>query len=353
MNDSISSVPSPSRGLLRRFGSVVYWCLAWLICAYVAAAAWAWMPGPAWLTVLAGVAVFAPAWIWGFVRTTTWRVWLGRSFIVLVLVVVSAVEPRTTLRWSADQSHTVSADPSGTSIAIRNVRQCRYYTPDDYDVFWQTRTIDPARIDEVWYVVEPFAPSSAAAHTFLSFGINDGKGHHRYLAVSVEIRRELDEQFSPVAALFRRFELIYVIADEADVIALRAIHRQHDVFLYPVKATPEQSRVLFLDMLDRTVSLNQKPEFYHTITNNCTTNIAMHLRRLWPNVVPRWDLRYLLPGNADGLALEHGLLDVSGNLIELRKRYNISAAARAAGDEALDFSARIRAGLVRASSLGP
>jgi len=353
MNDpAVTTVSPPARGVLRRLGNVAYWCLAWLICAYVAAAAWAWMPGPAWLAVLAGVVVFAPAWIWGFVRTATWRAWLGRSFIVLVLVVVSAVEPKTNLRWSADQSHTVSADPSGASIAIRNVRQCRYYTPEDYDVYWQTRTIDPAQIDEVWYVVEPFSPRSAAAHTFLTFGINDGKGHHRYLSVSVEIRRELDEQFSPVGGLFRRFELIYVFADEADVIALRAIHRQHDVFLYPVKATPEQARTLFLDMLDRAVALNQKPEFYHTIANNCTSNIAMHLRHLWPGSVPRWDLRYLLPGNADGLALEHGLLDVAGDLGELRKRYNISAAARAAGDQALDFSAKIRVGLVRASLSG-
>lgn len=347
-----NTVPVPPRGPLRRFGSVLYWCGAWLICAYVAAAAWAWMPGPAWLAVLAGIAVFAPAWIWGFVRPTAWRAWLGRGFIILVLVVMSAVDPATRRTWSADQSHTITAEASGSSITIRNVRNCRYFTADDYDVYWQTRTVDPARIDEVWYVVEPFSPGSSAAHTFLSFGVNDGKGNRRYLAVSVEIRREVEERFSPVAALFRRYELMYVFADESDVIALRAIHRKHDVFLYPVKATPAQASSLFIDMLERAVELNRQPEFYHTITNNCTSNIAAHLRKLWPGVVPRWDLRYLLPAGADALALRHGLLDCAGTIDEVRQRYNISAAARQAGGDSLQFSAEIRMGLVRADVTG-
>lgn len=347
----LETAPVPARGLLRRSGSLLYWLLAWLVCAYVAAAAWAWMPGPQWLAVLAGIAVFAPAWIWGFVRTAGWRVWVGRGFIVLVLVVLSAIEPSTRHTWSADQSQALSADSTGTTISVRNVRHCRYFAADDYDVNWQTWTIDPERIDQVWYMVEPFSPGSPAAHTALSFGINDGKGNHRYLAVSVEIRREVDEHFSPVAALFRRYELAYIMADESDVIGLRAIHRKHDVFLYPVKATPQQARELFLDLLNRAVTLHRQPEFYHTITNNCTSNLAGHLNRLWPGAVPRWDLRYLLPGDADALALEHGLLDCSGTIAELRQRYNISAAARSVGDRSTEFSTQIRAGLVRASAL--
>jgi hypothetical protein len=310
------------------------------------------MPGPSWLAILAGVAVFAPAWIWGFVRPAGWRAWLGRGFIVLVLVVVSAVEPSGERSWADDQSHTISVEPNGTAVAIHDVRHCRYYGPDDYDTYWETRIVDPALIDEVWYVVEPFAAGSPAAHTFLSFGVNDGKGHHRYLAVSVEVRREAEERFSPVAAMFRRFELIYIFADESDVIGLRAVHRQHHVYLYPVKATPAQAQVLFGSMLDRALALKRRPEFYHTLTNSCTTNIADHLRRLWPGSLPRWDLRILLPGNADALALERGLLDCTGTIAEVRQRYDISEVARRVGDASTSFSARIRDGLVRASSTG-
>lgn len=350
------AAPSPPvqkrRGPLRLLGSLLYWLLAWLLCAYVAAAAWAWMPGPPWLAVLAGAAVFAPAWIWGFVRTAGWRAWLGRGFIVLVLVVLSAVEPQRMAQWSSDQAYTVTADTHHDVMSLRNVRRCEYFSPDDYDISWDTWPIDPTRIDQVWYVVEPFSPGSPAAHTFLSFGIADGKGGHRYLAVSVEIRRESGESFSPLAALFRRFELIYVFADERDVIGLRAIHRQHDVFLYPVKATPEQAQALFMDMLERAVALERQPEFYHTVTNNCTSNIAMHLRHLWPGSVPAWDLRYLLPAGADELALERGLLDCVGPIDDLRKRYNISQVARQSGDKVDNFSDRIRAGLVRVSASG-
>lgn len=331
--------------ILRRIGTIAYWLLAWLLCAYVAAAAWAWMPGPAWLAVVAGVAVFAPTWVWGFLRPRAWRAWVGRGSIVLVLVVVSAVDPSAHHRWSSDQSQAVAASSEGESVEIRNIRECRYFSADDYDVIWRTWRIDPQRIDEVWYVVEPFSPGSAAAHTFLSFGIGDKHGNRRYLGISVEIRREVGETYSPLAALYRRYELHYVFADERDLIGLRAIHRQHDVYLYPVRATPEQARTLFFAMLERAIALNQQPEFYHTLTNTCTTNIAHHLRQLWPAALPAWDLRVLLPGDADALALERGLLACTGTIEDLRRRYNISAIARQVGDTNPEFSQRIRAGL--------
>ena len=49
------------------------------------------------------------------------------------------------------------------------------------------------------------------------FGLNDGT----FLAISVEIRRKKGKRFSPVKAFFRQFEMMYVIADEKDVIKVR------------------------------------------------------------------------------------------------------------------------------------
>jgi hypothetical protein len=338
------------RRTLHRCGMLLYWSFAWLVCAYAAAVAWAWTPGPAWLAVLIGLAVFIPAWTWGFVRGRGWQAWIGRGLVVTVVLALCMVTPSRTRSWSVDQSHTVTMEADGAGYAIHDIRHCSYEAAEAYAVRWETRFIDPERIDEVWYAVEPFSPDSPAAHTFLSFGIEDGKGGHNYLAVSVEIRRDAGEMYSPLAGLFRRYELMYVLADENDVIGLRAIHRRHDVFLYPVKATRDQARVLFLDMLSRAVALGRKPEFYHTLTNTCASNIAEHLRRRWPQALPRWDLRILLPGNADALALERGLLDCSGSIHELRKTHNISAIARQIGDTAPDFSERIRVGLHLSSS---
>ena len=61
----------------------------------------------------------------------------------------------------------------------------------------------------------------------LSFGFEDGT----YLAVSVEVRLEEDESYSPVGGLMRQFEIMYVVADERDVIRLRTRHRDADVLV--------------------------------------------------------------------------------------------------------------------------
>ena len=80
------------------------------------------------------------------------------------------------------------------------------------------------------FMVERFHPSDAPAHTFLSFGFEDGE----QVCVSVEIRRERGESFAPLRALYRQYELLYVVADERDVLLLRTNHRKGGrVFLFP------------------------------------------------------------------------------------------------------------------------
>ena len=56
--------------------------------------------------------------------------------------------------------------------------------------------------------------------------------------------------------------------------------------------------------------------------------------------------RWLLPGYADRLAYDLGLIDTDVAYDSLRVRFRITDAARAVGDGA-GFSARIRAGLMR------
>ena len=92
------------------------------------------------------------------------------------------------------------------ALTIRNVRNARYHSPNQYIVFWERRQYDLARLDSVWFVVEPFSDWRGPAHTFLSFGFDDGQ----YLAISVEIRKELGESFSPWLGLLRQYELTYV-----------------------------------------------------------------------------------------------------------------------------------------------
>ena len=170
----------------------------------------------------------------------------------------------------------------------------------------------------------------------LSFGFED----EDYLAVSVEIRRERGEEFSPIKGFFQQYELMYVVADERDVIQKRVNCDLSEVYLYHSTATPQQARTLFKDVMRRVDKLAREPEFYDTLTNNCTTNIRNHINHLKPDEVP-YDYRVLLPGYSDQLAYDLGLIEHHGPYEETRDRANVNYLAYLHRD-APDFSVLIR-----------
>src|SRR4029078_12220986 len=144
-----------------------------------------------------------------------------------------------------------------------------------------------------------------------------------YLVRSVEVRLEKGESYSTAAGLLGQFELMYVVADEHDLFTVRPEFRNVEFLLYHTTATPAQARPLFLDVMKRVNQLHDHPEFYDTLRNNCTTNIVRHINTLVPGKVPN-DYRVLLPGYADELAYELGLIDKSLPFAEVRRRARIS-----------------------------
>jgi hypothetical protein len=171
----------------------------------------------------------------------------------------------------------------------------------------------------------------------LSFGFDD----QDYVAVSAEIRKEKGETYDPVKALFGKYELMYVVGDEHDLIALRTNYRRNDVYLYHVRATQDQARRLFVDVMQRVNKLDAEPEFYNTLTNNCTTNIARHINEVSPHRIALADYRVVLPGYSDRLAYHLGLIDNSRPFEEERERARINRVAYANRDSP-DFSVRVR-----------
>jgi len=170
----------------------------------------------------------------------------------------------------------------------------------------------------------------------LSFGFKNGE----YLVSSVEIRKEHDEAYDPIAGFFNKYELMYVIGDERDIINLSSNYYKSKVYLYRTVATPAQAQAIFVDVLERANKLAVKPEFYNTLTNNCTTNIVSHANKIVPNRIP-YDLRILLPGYSDEYAYQLGLLDNSIPFEQLRKNSEINRMAEQHRDSP-DFSRAIR-----------
>jgi hypothetical protein len=144
----------------------------------------------------------------------------------------------------------------------------------------------------------------AIAHIMVSFGF---AGEH--VAFSIETRKEKGEPYSATAGFFKRYELIYIVGDERDLIRVRSNYRRPEelVYLYRTRARPENARRLFLEYIGRINQLREQPEFYNTLTTNCTTDVWFLVRALSDQFPLEW--RVLLSGHFPEYLYDIGSLD--------------------------------------------
>lgn len=249
-----------------------------------------------------------------------------------------AKQPTNDADWVDELKVLPYATTSGDKITIHNIRDCEFFTYRDSLVNHIDRTYKLDDVQTVDFIMVPFNNNRAIAHTMLSFGFKNGE----YLGASAEVRLEKGEQYDAALGLFGQFELTYVLATERDLIPVRTTYRECDVYVYRSTATPRQAQLLFVDVLKRVNSLKEKPEFYDTLSNNCTTNIVRHINAISPGLVPH-DYRVLFPGFADRLAYDLKLIDTSAPFETVRQRSRITDLATRY-QKSPDFSARIRSG---------
>lgn len=269
----------------------------------------------------------------------------ARRYALIALVLISAIvvigwtalEPRGDREWIREHAVLPEATIDGRFVRIKNVRNFKYTTRRDFSPKYDARRYDLDKLVSVWYVLTPFSRQwRGPAHSFVSFGFADSQ----FVAISVEARREPGEIYGAVKGLFKRFELMYVVGDERDLIGQRAAFGEDRVYLYPIRAKPERMREMFLSMLERANALRARPEFYNTLTNNCTSNVVRHVNQVAPKTVPA-GIKTILPGYTDEVAFRLGLIDTELDLIQARGRYLINDRARKFIKDSA-FSFRIR-----------
>jgi hypothetical protein len=234
--------------------------------------------------------------------------------------------PVATRNWVPEQARPATAVIDSHTVSISGVRNFTFDSAGTATPGWYDATYDLDSLETAWFVLTTFSKTwRAPAHTFVSFGFAGGK----YVAISVEARREVGEEYGITAGLFNSYELIYVIGDERDLIGRRAVVAGDDTWLYPVRAPKEKIRAMFVAMLRRANRLQEDPEFYNSMTNSCTSNLVRHVNDVAPGRIPS-GLKVLVPGYTDDVAAGLGLIDGSGNIDSLRARYLINERARAA-----------------------
>ncbi len=277
------------------------------------------------------------------VALTRWR---GRALgiygVVFIALVAywSSIAPSNERDWKPEVAVLPYATVEGDQVTVHNIRNFDYRSESDFTPRYYDKTFDLRQLESV-DVIATYWAGPAIAHIFLSFGF----GENGHLAVSIERRDERGEGYSIIKGLFKQFELFYVVADERDVIRLRTNYRRdptEDVYVYRLHGPTQNGRRVFLEYLDKINSLKERPEFYNTLTTNCTGNIWLH-SRVNPGRVP-YSWKILLSGYVPEYLHMLGRLDASMSFPELMRRSRVNDAARAA-DQASDFSRRIRAGL--------
>ena len=327
---------------VKRFGRLIIT----LSVAVVALIGAAWAFGAVWFDapfgngnkIVAALLGIAFVIVLVFVRPFWRKLALFAILFGAILMWWLTLKPSNEGNWQNDVAQLGWADINGDEVTLHNVRNCDYRTETDYTARWETRVVRISQMTGVDLAINYWG-SPWMAHPIISFQFADAPP----VCFSIETRKKVGQIYDAIGGLYRQFELIYIVADERDVIRVRTNYRKgEDVYLYRTTISPAQARGRFFGYIQSLNTLRDKPRWYNAVTTNCTTSIRTQHP---PGERMPWDWRILLNGKGDELMYERHLI-VSGGLpfTELKARSLINARAKAA-DASPDFSQLIRVGL--------
>jgi hypothetical protein len=255
---------------------------------------------------------------WAVCVATLFAVWhpVWQPFVLLVGVAVVFLgwwfrqRPSHDRDWEPSVAVLPRAVRDGDAVTVENVRNFEYRSLDDFTPRYETRTYHIANLKGADIIFFNWGVA-LMSHPVLVFDFGpDGR-----VCMSIEVRFRRGQPFSITRSLYRQQELIFLAADERDVILRRTKHgRPQEAHLYRFHATPEELRTAFLDYVRAINNLSETPRWYHGLTANCTTSFY----RL-PNSRYRLDWRVLANGRLDRALYEDGRLDRTLTFQELRR----------------------------------
>lgn len=207
-------------------------------------------------------------------------------------------------------SHNRDLDPSvavlprvvreGDRITIENVRNFEYRSLDDFTPCYESRTFRLANLQCLDIVFFNWG-SPGMSHPVMVFDFGpDGR-----ICVSIEVRYRQGQKYSILRSFYRQKELIFVVADERDVILRRTKYGEKQAArLYHLNVGPLELRTVFLDYITEINSLFETPRWYHGLCANCTTT---HYRL--PHSRFRRDWRVIANARLDRALYDDGRLD--------------------------------------------
>ena len=241
-------------------------------------------------------------------RLIAWAIYL--VCLTLWFLWYESIQPSNNNDWQKDVAVLSYATQDKNLMTVHNIRNFKYTTENNYEISYYDETFDINKLQDIDFIATYWMGPNIA-HTFLSFSFSDNK----HLAISIEVRKKVGESFSIIEGFFKSSELIYVVADEQDLIGLRTNIRTNppeQVYMYQINAQLEDKQKVFLNYIKKINELKNKPEFYNTLTTNCTTSIWDNSLVDYSNMKLNWKI--LLSGYTASYLYDNNLL----------KTYNLS-----------------------------
>ncbi len=237
--------------------------------------------------------------------------------VVLVGWIILAVvfRPSHNRDWEVGQEELPKIEIENGKVIIENFRNFDWKTEKEVNKKYEKRIFNLNDLERTDVFISHFDDFEGLAHIFLSFGFSNGE----QIVISMESRREKDEEFSPLLGILRQFEIIYVVGSEEDIVGLRTDLRKERVYLYPTVVSPEKSQEFFLEIAKEINSIYQKPKIYNTLACNCTNEITRKAEAISEIKFPlTW--KTILPGYFDEVLSDMGLLKTDKNFSEIKNQ---------------------------------
>lgn len=309
---SDAPVPRPERadraenGMISRFGTILFrisfgvlalgapWCALALFHAFDIPVFVSWC----------GVFLLAASLIAGlFFR---WALSVTASLEALLVAAFCLITPEQRFRgtvWQTPWRYTVEVrklDNGG--YELRNVRDFFYRSENDFDVRYRTVTVDPKRISSIDAVFSHWDNMEEIAHSMLGLNFADGTT----VVISLETRLPEGAEQNGIDGLFRRYELAMLAGTPEDLYGLRADHRGETLYIYRLDMDRRNMYDTVVSVFERAAKLRRNPQFYNSLSRNCTTGLLPMLPGA--DRYLHGDIRLMLNGMAAKMLFEKDLI---------------------------------------------
>ena len=250
---------------------------------------------------------------------------------VLPLLVIAwwfTITPNNEADWQTPWAKMPAVEIRNNLLSIQNIRDFNYRSENDYDVKYISGDYDLDKLDKVMLILSYWDGNTAVAHTILDFGFNDG----RWLTISSETRLKNGQRQTALGGLFKQYGSLFVIGTEADLLMLRTNYRKEQVYMYQLRITPAECRILLLDLVNRCNKLIAHPQFYNTITSNCMTSLVPSMRKVAHNKDVFKDIRFLKNGYSDQIIYEQNIKSKEISYGQFRLEHYITPRMQAVTD---------------------